>query len=210
MQYSYHCKPLVAANSLGWWILNNQELEIEWNGGNKIDDLKIKDYTEGKYYNLASSHFGGGILSFNLGFLFKTPPGWGLLVGGPSNIFIDGLAPLEGIVETNWSPFTFTMNYKITRSNWAIRLPKYHPICRIVPIALNLNEKTELNLKSLDEELDLKNKFEDWSKKRNNSLEYGRRTGNYERMKNYKNGIDTTGCPYLGMHKLFYKYKNPK
>lgn len=210
MQYSYYCKPLVAANCLGWWILCNQDLEVEWNGGDKTDDLLIRDFTKGKYYDLASSHFGGGILTFNLGTLFRTPPGWGLLVGGPSNTFIDGLFPLEGIVETNWSPFTFTMNYKITRKNYPIKINKYYPICRIFPIPLNINEKSELNIKTFEENEELKEKFKDWSLKRKESLLQGKRVGRDSRMLHYQNGMDTKGCPYLGMHKLFYKYKNPK
>jgi hypothetical protein len=30
-----------------------------------------------------------------------------------------------------------------------------------------------------------------------------------ERGDHYKNGTDVKGCPFLGMHKLLYKYSKP-
>jgi hypothetical protein len=47
----------------------------------------------------AMRHFGHGILTLHLPFLFRTPPGWNLLVRGPANRPKDGAAPLEGLVE---------------------------------------------------------------------------------------------------------------
>lgn len=205
-KFIYNCVPVVCANSFGWWILNSQEIEVEWNGCNYADDIIIKDYTEGKNYNLVSSHFGSGILTFNIPMLFQTPVGWGLWVGGASNIFIDGIFPLEGIVETNWSPFTFTMNYKITRPNHKIKIPKYYPICRIVPFPLNLNDK--FNFKLLKDNPELHQKQVDWHNARKQNLKEFKQ--NPQRMHHYRDGIDVKGCPFLGMHKLFYKYKNPE
>jgi hypothetical protein len=208
-KFSYHCLPLVSANTLGWWILNSQELEVEWDGSPDIDGIRINDLTTGRNYKLAASHFGSGILTFNVAMLFKTPPGWGLWVGGPSNVFIDGLFPLEGIVETNWSPFTFTMNYKITRANHKIKIPKYHPICRIVPIPLNLNEKSNLKIKYLKDYPELDKMHSEWTKARKENLEEGKNKNEHKRMLHYKNGTNVKGCPFAGLHKLFYKYKNP-
>lgn len=206
----YHCTPVVSANTLGWWILNSQDLEVEWDGGWEIDSTIIKDYTEEETYNLVRPHFGSGLLTFSIPILFQTPPGWGLWVGGPSNIFIDGLHPLEGIVETNWSPFTFTMNYKITRKNHVIEIPKYHPICRIVPIPLNLNEKTKLNFKFLKDNEELHKRQVEWHDARTENLKEYSETLENKRMFHYRDGVDVKGCPFKGFHKMFYKYDEPK
>ena len=204
-KFSYACLPLVSANNFGWWILNMEEIEVEWNGDPAIDAVKI-NYTDNKArYKYASSHFGSGILTFGIPLLFKTTLGWGIYVSGPSNLFIDGMFPLEAIVETNWSPFTFTMNYKITRTNHKIKIPKYHPICRISPIQLNLNEKTNLKLKYLEEYPELEKDHVEWVEERKKFID-DERKGN-ERMLHYKDGINIKGCPFLGMHKLNYKYK---
>lgn len=56
-----------------------------------------------------------GIVTFHTGHLFRTPPGWGVWVTGPPNWPKDGIAPLTGLVETDWLPFPFTMNWQMTR-----------------------------------------------------------------------------------------------
>ena len=43
-----------------------------------------------------SSHFGYGILTWTLPYLFRTPPDWNLLARGPSNLPKDGIQALEG------------------------------------------------------------------------------------------------------------------
>ena len=52
---------------------------------------------------LPASHFGDGILTWHLPILFRTPPGYNLLVRGPANYPKDAVSPLEGIVETDWA-----------------------------------------------------------------------------------------------------------
>lgn len=84
-------------------------------------------------YPAASGHFGCGVLTFRVGYLFRTPPGVNLWVKGPPNQPKDGIAPLEGIVETDWSPSTFTMNWKFTRPG-RVEFERDEPICFIHPI----------------------------------------------------------------------------
>ena len=56
-----------------------------------------------------------GILTFDVAYIFRTPPGYHLLVSGPINTFKDGVAPMTAVVETDWLPYTFTFNYQFTR-----------------------------------------------------------------------------------------------
>src|SRR3546814_13729675 len=71
-----------------------------------------------------STHFGSGIVTFSLGHLFRTSPGVNLWIKGPSNRPKDGASPLEGIIETDWSPYTFTMNWQLTRRSEERRVGK--------------------------------------------------------------------------------------
>ena len=41
--------------------------------------------------------------------------GWNTFVTGPMNGIKDGIAPLSGVIETDWSPYSFTMNWRFTR-----------------------------------------------------------------------------------------------
>src|SRR5262249_16530146 len=40
----------------------------------------------------------------------------------------DGIAPLEGVIETDWLPFSFTMNWQLTRAG-AVVFEKDEPFC---------------------------------------------------------------------------------
>jgi hypothetical protein len=54
-------------------------------------------------------------------------------VRGPANYLKDAVYPLEGVVETDWSAASFTMNWKFTRKLLPVRFEVDEPICMIVP-----------------------------------------------------------------------------
>ncbi|MEX2519255.1 MAG: DUF6065 family protein, partial [Paracoccaceae bacterium] len=117
-RHPYRCLPLVIANTTGWEILSPVSFSAEWNGGPAKGDIRI-DADEGSdpahVARVATSHFTQGVLTFHTGYLFRTPPGWDLAVGGPPNRIKHGVQPLSGIVETDWLPFPFTVNWRFTR-----------------------------------------------------------------------------------------------
>lgn len=130
--YAYHCLPLTIANSHGWTIHLPQSFSVKWDGGEAASSLKISSDEHNIW--IASSHFGSGILTFQVNAMFRTEPQYNLWVGGVPNQPKDGIYPLTGIVETDWMPFTFTMNWKITRPHTQISFTKGEAYCFIFPI----------------------------------------------------------------------------
>lgn len=130
--WANRCLPLRMANQGGWMILNDAAFEVTWNGKPAPDALKFKPL-DGVPSYFATSIFGHGILTWEIPFLFRTSPGYNLLARGPSNQFKDGVQAMDGLVETDWSDASFTMNWKITRPLKKIRFDKDEPICMIVP-----------------------------------------------------------------------------
>jgi len=131
-QFAANCLPLMIANLSGWFLLNSQAFSVTWNGGRSIDSVSIV-YQDGEEPRPASSHFGEGILTFQIPFLFRTPPGWNLLARGPANLPKAGISPLEGVIETDWSTATFTMNWQLTTPGQPVSFEVDEPICMIVP-----------------------------------------------------------------------------
>jgi hypothetical protein len=129
--FANRCLPMLIANQAGWFVLNPRALRVTWTGGNSRDSLRIES-VGGGLPPPAVSHFGHGILTWNLPYLFRTPPGYSLLVRGPANWPKDGIYPLEGIV-AGWSEATFTMNWKVTRPDHSITFEEDEPICMVVP-----------------------------------------------------------------------------
>lgn len=108
---AYQCLPLVLANQWGWQILCPTDVRAAWDGGSGADALRVE--VDPQYASAIKSHFGSGILTFSPPWLFRTPPGWDLLAKGPGNRWKENCAPLEGIVETWWLNYTFTLNWKV-------------------------------------------------------------------------------------------------
>ncbi|MBO1074381.1 DUF6065 family protein [Roseomonas marmotae] len=130
--FPYRCLPLTIANSHGWVVLGECTFDAVWNGGNGANDIAIKMIDQAGPPPL--SHFGMGVLTFHVSALFRTPPGINLWVSGPPNTPTDGIAPLSGVVETDWAPMTFTMNWRFTRPFHSVRFTAGEPICFFFPV----------------------------------------------------------------------------
>ena len=112
-RFAYRCLPLNIANAYGWEVLCNAGFLAMWWGGEGLDSIVIEP--DPGTIAPAISHFGHGILTFHLPCLFSTEPGAELMVQGPINRPKDGIAALSGVIETDWSPYSFTMNWMFTR-----------------------------------------------------------------------------------------------
>lgn len=159
-KYVYRCIPMVAANTMGWELLNPVEARVSWNGGSLNPDVTIQ--TDGQSPFSAGSHFGSGIVTWYLPFLFRTAPDMGLVVAGPANHDRDDAVPLDAFVRTDWLPFPFTMNWRLLRQNEEIVFKKGEPICRVYPFPLALLEETTLEITRLEDDpgfLEEVNKF---------------------------------------------------
>ena len=134
VRYAYRCLPLTIANAMGWEVLTPCRVTAEWNGGQALSDLAVAtDDPDWRAEKVASSHFGHGILTFHLGYLFRTEPGIALWARGAPNWPKDGIAPLDGVIETDWLTFTFTMNWQFTRPG-RVMFEKDEPFCFLLPI----------------------------------------------------------------------------
>jgi hypothetical protein len=112
------------------------------------------------------SLFGQGVLTFHVEALFRTPPGWDLWVGGSPNEVKPGIMPLTGVVEADWSPYTFTMNWKFTRRNHWVSFTRNEPICFVFPVPRDALERMRPKFVRLAEDSDLAGQFREWSQSR--------------------------------------------
>lgn len=163
--FAYRCLPLTIANQGGWSIPCPVPFIACWDGGQYPPSVRIA-FEPGCEDRNISSHFGSGVLTFSIPYLFRTPPSVNLWVKGPSNRIKDGVQALEGIVETDWTPAPFTMNWKFTRPNYPVRFERGEPICMVVPVAVNLLESLEPAYVPLHENPELHEQYLAWMKAR--------------------------------------------
>jgi hypothetical protein len=185
----YRCLPLVIANQAGWWIPCPATFTAYWDGGLAKENLQITFEAPTTPTGLSSlfapivvsadtaspvvqgdaritSHFGNGVITFSIPYLFRTPRGINLWVKGPANYVKDGVQPLEGVVETDWLSATFTMNWKLTRPYNAVRFERGEPICMIVPLPRGLVEQMEPRYIPLDDNPELAHDYREWERSR--------------------------------------------
>jgi hypothetical protein len=127
------CLPLLVANEAGWALLNPQRFQAVWNGDEPPQGITIEFEGEPPVSPPVVSHFGLGVLTFAIPYIFRTPPGYNLLARGPANWPKDGVWPLEGLVETDWAVANFTMNWKMTRPDYPVVFEEGEPFCVVVP-----------------------------------------------------------------------------
>ena len=162
--YAYRCTPLSAANTMGWEILNPVNCEFRWNG--LTPHTQVFVYREKELRFGPKSHFGAGVVTWELPFLFKTPARYGLVVTGPANHDRAHITPLDGFIRTDWLPFPFTMNWRITSPDVTIRFEEGEPIARIFPYPLELLDQTQVELHDLSENPEFEQQFRQWGEER--------------------------------------------
>ena len=164
-RHAYRCLPLAIANTYGWMILNVAPFAAEWDGGSGVDGVSVRA-REDDADLIAESVFGSGVLTFGVDGLFRTEPGYDLMVTGPLNAPKDAIQPLTGVVETDWSPFPFSMSWKFTRARTPVVFEQDEPICMIFPVRRGLLEAVEPEFRSFDEEPKVQETLSDWAESR--------------------------------------------
>lgn len=166
-RFARRCLPLMVASQAGWVLPTPIGFRARWNGSPYAGGIEIQPGDPGHPANgWVSDHFGSGIVTFNVPYLFRTPPGIALLVRGAPNFWIAGAQPLEGLVETDWPAMTFTMNWRILAPNRWVRFAAGDPICFLQPISVDLIEAAEPVIKSLAEAPEIAAPYRDWSEAR--------------------------------------------
>lgn len=164
--FANRCLPLDIANVHGWEILTPTGFSAYWRGGERAEDVVVRSDEGMTTTSAPVSLFGQATLTIHIQGIFRTPPGWNLMVGGSPNWAKDGIAPLSGIIETDWSPYTFTMNWRFTRRNHWIRFEAGEPICFFFPIQRGILDQFNPRIAPMADEPGLAEQFSGWSKSR--------------------------------------------
>jgi len=206
---AYRCLPLNIANAHGWEVLCTSRFSAMWNGTKDIDAISVRT-SVGKQPP-AISHFGNGVLTFHVPCLFQTDPDVDLYVTGPVNRPKDGIAALSGIVETDWSPYSFTMNWLFTRPFHKVWFEEDEPFCHLFPISRGKLEEVAPEMRNLAENPELERDYKSWSASRNSFnadlAVHGSAAAQQEWQKSYFRGVTPSGSPGPAGHRSRLRLK---
>ncbi len=154
-RHAYRCLPLSIANTHGWEVLVPASFEVEWNGGPQAADLTLRalePFPEGlPFEHFAMSNFQRGIVTLHTGYLFRTPPGWNILTTGALNEPRKNIQALTGIIESDWLPYPFTMNWQMMEPG-TVRFERDEVFCTVMPIPKNYLEQWEVAIHELNDD----------------------------------------------------------
>jgi hypothetical protein len=169
-RHAYRCLPLSIANASGWEVLCPIPVEIRWNGGMAKEDIQVIGLKElpggAPVDHFCRSNFSRGIITFHLDYVIETEADWGILASGPFNDPKDGATPLTGIIESDWLPYPFTMNWQLTKPG-ITRFEQGEPFCHIMPIPLRVLPETELHIYRLSDDRELQARHDQFRNARN-------------------------------------------
>lgn len=195
-RFAYRCLPLNIANGHGWEILCPAGFEASWDGTPAKEAVQVRP--DAGAAAPALGHFGNGVLTFHVPCLFQTDPGVDLFVTGPINRPKDAIAPLSGVIETDWAPYTFTMNWIFTRPRTIVRFEKDEPFCHLFPVTRGALEAVEPKAQPLSASPGLAARHQQWSESRvafNADLAQRKEPGPDDWQKSYFRGLQPTGEP---------------
>jgi hypothetical protein len=129
--HAYHCLPLVIANQWGWQVLCPTDVRVTWDGSPGLGGLRVA--VDPRFAPAIKSQFGSGIVTFSPPWLFRTSPGWSLYVKGPGNRWKPNCVALEGVVETWWLDYTFTLNWKVVEPG-TVDFARGESLAQLVPV----------------------------------------------------------------------------
>lgn len=201
-RFAYRCLPLNIANAHGWEALTPARIRATWTGAAALGAMTIE--TDAPPHQRPISHFGSGILTFHVGCLLRTDPGVELWVTGSPNRPKHGIAPLSAVVETDWSPFTFTMNWQFTAPGEVV-FEAGEPFCFFFPIDRSVLAETQPEFRMLSDDPVLDADFKEWTRRRLDFNQDLKREGSAAReegwQRDYFRGRTPSGAPAPESHR---------
>lgn len=162
-RHAYRCLPLAIANAHGWEIAAPCAFEVSWTGGPLAADLTVRAVEEFPWFeHFARSHFANGVVTLHLGYLVRTDPGWHTIATGSFNSPKDGIIALTGVIETDWLPYPFTMNWRMTRAG-RVRFERGEAICTVFPVKAHALAKAKAEVRDIGDDPELRDEMNAWA-----------------------------------------------
>jgi Family of unknown function (DUF6065) len=169
VRFANRCLPLKIANQSGWVIRSGcsfsaQRTDLDTAGFSVM--FEFHDDAPPDAASVIQDLFGLGLITFHLPYLFRTDPGYALIARGAPNFIVKNAHPLEGVIETDWTPATFTMNWRILEEGATCVFRCGDPLCFIQPIQLGILESFEPHVESIESDAELSQRYQAWKTSR--------------------------------------------
>jgi hypothetical protein len=152
-KHAYQCLPMTVANVYGWEIVMEEDLVVQWDGGNTPPAILSGEVTSSGRVQAISSII--GMISINMGWVINTEDGYNTWVTGSPNYFVDGATPLTATLPSYWWPDESQMNWKITKIGEPVTFAAGTPFCFFNIYDNSILEDTEVITSNLWDDKEL-------------------------------------------------------
>lgn len=192
-KHGYVCQPMNTVAFHGWEFVLPHDVKFIWNGIADSDPNNIT-ILEGEFIGgnrLVDTGTANGTITFNIGYLIKTDPDHNILMSGAPNTFIDGVTPMNAILQSDWYHWNIAQFcWKVHKANEVITIPKGTPFLFIQNYPKTLLENTKFAIRNAtDEEIEGFNKY--------NELRDKYRSDDWIWHQLYKRGMDYNEVSHL-------------
>jgi hypothetical protein len=150
---------MTMANESGWEFRAPGDFTIEWNGGEKSNDLCVHSFMNDAH--LFYTGMGNGICSIRAGYVVKTPDDYAILCSGAPNFYKENIVPLTSVIESNWAHMTFFLNWKMLNPG-KVTFKKGEPIGFVTIIPHRQLENFEMKIDTIMDDPVLYERFKLW------------------------------------------------
>jgi hypothetical protein len=151
-KHAYRCLPLSTANVSGWEIILQQDLVVQWEGGNTVPTIIEGENYKGRVIANCNKI---GMVDMHIGWAFGTEPGYDTWITGSPNYFVDGAVPLTASVPSHWWPDEVQVSWKITTVNEPVIFKGGEPFAFFTIYPNTLAQSVEFNVENLWDKPDL-------------------------------------------------------
>lgn len=194
--HGYMCQPVSTAGLHGWEFVLQRDVKFIWDG---ISDSSRDHVTilEGGTNEDGSIFVDNGTanatISFQLNTIIETDEDHYVWLMGAPNYFIDGVQPMNAILQSNWYHFnSIQFCWKITKANEEITIPAGTPFMFMMNYPKALLESTEFKITEPTEE-DHK-RIQEYNKLRSDFYE---NSEDWKWHQMYKHGVESSEIKHL-------------
>lgn len=194
--HGYVCQPMSTIGFHGWEFVSPCDVKFIWDGIADADGSHVK-ILEGEFVNgckFVDTGTANGTITFNMGYLMMTDPDHHVLLSGAPNTFIDGVTPMDAILQSDWYHWNVPQFcWKIQKANEVITIPKGTPFLFIRNYPKALLENTDFFIRdATQEEFDRLQKYDDLRDSYRDNQE-----NEWKWNQLYKRGMDGDGVKHI-------------
>ena len=152
-KHAYQCMPMTVANVLGWEFILEEDVVVQWDGGNTVPYILSGAKTQSGRDQASCSII--GMISFNMTWVVRTENGYSTWYSGAPNYFHSDAEALSATVPSYWWADEVQMNWRLRTIGAPITFKAGEPFCFVQVYDNSVMESATTSVENLWDDKEL-------------------------------------------------------